>query len=125
MKRALCGLFLLCAFAFGQIGQSPMQAAPPTFPEGNRSPRQHMPPDQEAPPPQAMSTEQVQLQIEHSFHAEPALASTNVRAHVDDSSVVVTGTVDTEGQHELAMRIAKSNAGDRNVMDKIKVKTPA
>ena len=125
MKRALCGLFLFCGFVFAQVGQSPPQSTPPTFPEGNRSPRQQMPPDQEAPPPQAMSSEQTQLQIEHSFHDEPALANTNVRAEVDDSSVVVTGTVDTEGQHELAMRIAKSNAGDRNVVDKIRVKTQA
>jgi hypothetical protein len=30
--------------------------------------------------------------------------------------------VNTAEQHDLAMQIARSHAGDRNVMDKIKIK---
>src|SRR5262249_5148314 len=124
MKCTLCGLILLCTFAFGQVGQSPTQSTPPTFPENHPSGRTgQMTPDPQAP--EAKSSEQVQAQIQQQFAADPALASTNVRAKVDDSSVVLTGTVDTEGQHELAVRIAKSHAGDRNVVDKIKVKQEA
>ena len=120
MKAILYGLILSCTFAFGQMGQSPPQTTPPTFPENH--PRTQMPPETQAPPPREMSAKQVEAQIQQKFAAEPALASTNVRAKVDDTSVVLTGTVDTEGQHELAVRIAKPYAGDRSVVDNIKVK---
>ena len=36
--------------------------------------------------------------------------------------LVLTGNVDTETQHDLALRIAQSYAGDRRIVDKIKVK---
>jgi osmotically-inducible protein OsmY len=81
-----------------------------------------MPPDTQAPPPQAMSSEQVEGHILNQLKAEPTLSSTNVDARVDDGSVVLTGSVDTMTQHDLAIRIAQSNAGDRRVVDKIKVK---
>jgi osmotically-inducible protein OsmY len=81
-----------------------------------------MPPDTQALPPQAMSSEQVEGQILNQLKAEPTLSSTNVDARVDDGSVVLTGSVDTMTQHDLAIRIAQSNAGDRRVVDKIKVK---
>jgi len=45
-----------------------------------------------------------------------------LRAEVDEASVVVTGTVTTIAQRDLALRIAQSHAADRNVVDKIKVK---
>jgi len=34
----------------------------------------------------------------------------------------LTGTVDSEKQHDLAVRIAQSFAGDRQVVDKIKIR---
>jgi hypothetical protein len=128
MKPMFCWLMLLVAtLAFAQQppGQpqpgQPPQSTPPTFPEGEQSPRQ-MPPDQPAPAPEAQSSEKVQQQITQQFSAEPTLANTNVRAEVDEASVVVSGTVGTANQHDLALHIAKSYAGDRNVVDKIKVK---
>ena len=124
MSRMLCGLFLLCTFAFGQVGQSHPQTTPPTFPENHPStPSQQMPPDTQAPPPESMSAEQVQARIQQQFASEPSLATTNLSAEVDESSVVLTGAVDTERQHQLALQIAKSYAGERDVVDKIKLKT--
>ena len=81
-----------------------------------------MPPDTQAPPPQTMSTERVEQQITQHLSSEPALASTNIDAKADENSVVLTGSVDTETQHDLAVRIAQSYAGDRKVVDKIKVR---
>ena len=68
------------------------------------------------------SSHQVEGRILDQLRAEPALARTNLDARVDDSSVVLTGTVDSPAQHDLALQIAQSNAGDRKIVDKIKVK---
>jgi len=81
-----------------------------------------MPPDQEPQPSQRLSTAQVQQQIQQGLNSEPALANTNVSVKTDESSVTLTGTVDTERQHDLAVRIAHSNAGGRKVVDKIKIR---
>ncbi len=127
MKSILCGLVLLLASLClaQQPGQFPPdQSTPPTFPQG-QTPGRQMPPDQEAPPAEQMSSTQVQQQIEQHLNAEPALTSTNVGVKTDDQTVVLTGTVDTRGQHDLAMRIAKSYAGDRQIVDKIKVREHA
>jgi len=69
-----------------------------------------------------MSSERVEQQITQHLSSEAALAKTNVDAKVDESSVVLTGSVDTETQHDLAVRIAQSYAGERKLVDKIKVR---
>jgi BON domain len=130
MKHILCTIVLIAGtVAYGQMGPGqpqpgqPPQGTPPTFPEGGRqSPRQPMPPDQPAPTPEATSAEQIQQQITQQFSTEPTLSGTDLRADVDEASIVVSGTVDTVEQHDVALRIAQSHAGDRNVVDKIKVK---
>jgi BON domain-containing protein len=126
--RICCILLLLAGMGFAQQqGQpppttSPPYQTPPTFPEGRQTPRAQMPPDTEAPPPQTMSTQQVEQQITQRFSSEPELSKSNIDAKVDDNSVVLTGSVDTEVQHDLALRIARSYAGDRRIVDKVKVK---
>ena len=125
MKQILLGLVLLLTTAVlaQQPGQppptAPPQGTPPTFPE-DRAPRQQMPPDQEAPS-QASSTTRVQEQIQQGLNSEPSLRNSSVGVHVDENSVILTGTVSTEEQHDLALRIAQSHAGDRKIVDKIKV----
>ncbi len=125
-EHVLLGLALLMATAMlaQQQGQPPPtmppQGTPPTFPE-DRAPRRQMPPDQEAPP-QGLSTPEVQHQIQQGLNAEPALRNSNIVVHVDDNSVILTGTVDSEQQQDLALRIAQSYAGDRKIVDKIKIR---
>ena len=119
--------FLLASLGFAQQQGLPPPTAPPygtppTFPEGRQSPGQQMPPDQEPQPSQGLSTAQVQQQIEQGLNSEPALANTNVSVKADESAVVLIGTVDSEKQHDLAVRIAQSFAGDRQVVDKIKIR---
>jgi hypothetical protein len=128
MKRALCGLALAFAVSAFAQQQSPMNSppytTPPTFPDDQAS-RQEMPPDTKAPPPQGLSTAQVEQQIQDKFNSEPVLASANLGVKTDDKSVTLTGTVDTDAQHDLALRIAQSYAGDRKIVDKITVRGQA
>ena len=105
--------------------QAPPQSTPPTFPGQPQAPGQQptrpLPPDEQAPPPRALSTEEVQRQITMHLSSEPALERTNVDVQVSDNSVVLTGSVANEDQHDLALRIAQSYAGDRQIIDRVKV----
>ena len=123
-----CAVLFLAAIVFAQQQGQPPQTTnppyqtPPTFPEGRQAPGQQMPPDTQAPPPQTMSSQKVEGQILDQLKAEPTLSGTNIDARVDNDSVVLTGSVDTLAQHDLAVQIAQSNAGNRRIVDKIKVK---
>jgi hypothetical protein len=118
----LCGLTLLATLSFSQQQSQPPPAmppytTPPTFPES-----QQMPPDQKAPPPVALSSGRVEHEIQRHFRSEPELANSDLTVKADDTSVVLTGTVESDVQHALALRIAQSYAGDRKVVDKIQVR---
>jgi BON domain len=126
---AFCLTVLLTTVCFArQQGQPPpdMQqlshGTPPAFPS---HPQLHgqpaQPPDMKAPPPRPISTEEAQQQITAHLISEPALAQSKVGAHVTNSSVVLRGRVASEEQHDLAVRIARSYAGDRKIVDKVKV----
>jgi hypothetical protein len=127
MKRMLWCLaltFVTSAFAQQQPPtNSPPYTTPPTFPEGR--PQQQMPPDTKAPPPQDLSASEVEQQIQDKLHREPALANTQIGVKIDATSVTLTGSVDTERQRDLALRIAQSYAGQRKVVDKIKIQGQA
>jgi osmotically-inducible protein OsmY len=118
MRLATFGFVLLLAtLAFAQQqAQPPPSATPPTFPDVPQ-----MPPDQKAPPPQRLSTQEIQQQIQEHFNSEPTLANTNLAVQADESSVVLTGTVDSDVQRDLALRIVQSYAGDRKLVDRVKV----
>lgn len=83
---------------------------------------QQVPPDTHPPGQSAAPNSTVQGQIEDKIAHEPALHGTNVKVSVEETSVTLTGTVDTEQQHALALRIAQSFAGDRPIEDKIQVR---
>src|SRR5438445_12436642 len=127
MKRILWGLALVfVTSAFGQQqhpNNSPPYTTPTTFPDGR--PQQQMPPDTKAPPPQDLSGSEVEQQIQKKLSREPALASTEIGVKIDATSVTLTGSVDTERQRDLALRIAQSYAGQRKVVDKIKIQGQA
>jgi len=123
MRYLLVGVALLLgSLSFSQQqaqppSASPPYVSPPMFPEAPP-----MPPDQKAPPPQALSTMEVEKQIQEHFTSEPALANSDLSIKADESLVVLTGAVDSNVQHDLALRIAQSYAGDRKVVDKIQVR---
>jgi glucose/arabinose dehydrogenase len=118
MRLATFGFaLLLTTLAFAQQqAQPPPSATPPRFPEIPQ-----MPPDQKAPPPQGLSALEIQQQIQQHFNSEPTLANTNLAVEAAESSVVLTGTVDSDLQHDLALRIVQSYAGDRKLLDKVNV----
>jgi hypothetical protein len=129
MKCALsCAVLFVATIVLAQQqGQpppitSPPYQTPPTFPEGRQNPREQMPPDTQAPPAETMSSQRVEGQILDQLRAEPTLSGTNIDARVNDNSVVLSGNLDTLAQHDLAIQIAQSNAGNRRIVDRIKVK---
>jgi hypothetical protein len=124
MKHLLLSavLFLATTALAQQEGQHPPTTTPPTFPEGRETPRQPLPPDTQAPPAETMPSQKVEAQISDQLTAEPSLSNNNIDVRVDDNSVVLSGSVETVGQHDLAVRIARSNAGARRVVDRIKVR---
>jgi osmotically-inducible protein OsmY len=81
-----------------------------------------MPPDTKAPPPRRLSNAQIEQQIQDKLKSESELANTNVSVKADGKSVQLSGTVDTDHQHDLALRIAAVYSGDRTVVDKIQVR---
>jgi hypothetical protein len=122
MNVAVCALaFFLIMPSFAQQqpqipSTSPPYTTPPRFPEG-----QQMPPDKKAPPPRRLTSTEVKQQIKDHLASESTLATAKVNTKVERRSVELTGTVNTEAQHDLAVRIAKSYSGDRQVVDKIRV----
>lgn len=126
MKHILCGAVLLFAgLLFAQPqgpppSNSPPQGTPQTFPQEQR-PQAPLPPDTRAPAPGDLSNPEIEDQINKKLSTEPLLGEANVNAIVDDESVVLSGTVQDERQHDLALRIAESYAGDREIVDKIQV----
>lgn len=109
--RALCLAIILI-----YCGRRPLQAL------GLPAAQQASPATPEVAPPRELSTAEVEQQIHEKLRTEPALANLDVRATVDDAAVLLTGTVDSEKQHELGLRIAKSFVGKRKLLDKINVR---
>jgi hypothetical protein len=130
MKRVLCGSLLLLLLAGTLFAQqqsippynSPPVTTPPTFPQDPR-PGQPLPPDTKAPAPLDPTNAEVQDQVQHKLATEPLLERLKLKATVTDAAIVLTGTVDNEQQHKLALRVAESYAGERQVIDKIKIRS--
>lgn len=148
MSRLLCGALLL--FAVSTMAQQtepplhPPMGTPPTFPEPGPHANPPMPPDTPAPeapgttmprepdtttpgstpvgsvPEQNLPASQVQQQIQAGLNSE--LPSALVSASVDEREVVLNGTVNNEQERQAALRIAQSHAGNRQVVDKLKVR---
>ncbi len=109
-RGMLYGLALLTAtsgFALSLVRGALPQSAPPA--DHERKPR-------------TLTTDEVRQQIERSLRSEPALAGTSISVTVDDNSVLLSGGVYSEQQHDLALRIAESYAGDRKIVDRISLR---
>lgn len=124
---AVFGVLLLVTVSLAQqqgqeLPNSPPYGTPPTFPGSAQQPPAQMPPDQKAPSPRTMSTNEVEQQIQEHLNSEPALSDTRLDVIADETSVALSGTVDTEKQRSLALRIARSYAGERQIIDKIAIR---
>lgn len=142
MIRILCAgvlLFALSGFAQqpGPYG-SPPRTTPPTFPS-DQAPRvspspndqtQQTPRDQTSPfpPDVAPQTERpasaaLERTLQNKLAAEPILKNADLDVRVTERDVTVSGTVDDQRQHDAALKVVQSNAGDRHVVDKMKVRS--
>jgi osmotically-inducible protein OsmY len=81
-----------------------------------------MPPDTQAAPPRELSSSEIQDQIQSKLNSEPGLENDRVRVNVSDSEVTVTGSVDDDAERDLALRIAESFAGERQIVDKLELR---
>jgi osmotically-inducible protein OsmY len=79
-----------------------------------------MPPDTKAPAP---TSRELQQQIEQALSKESELATSNIQVLVDKNAVTLTGTIDSPDERTLALRIAQSYAGERQVIDKLKLRS--
>ena len=66
-------------------------------------------------------TATVQEQIKTALHNEPTLHNDTVNVNVTDSTIELSGTVQTGKEKQTARRIASSFAGNRRVRDRITV----
>ena len=69
----------------------------------------------------AESSDQVKNDIQTAFHNEPTLTSSNISVDVSDSKVTLSGTAPSEKDRDEARRIAQSFAGNRSMVDNVKV----
>ena len=136
MQNRVLTIFALALALFplqslAQTNPQGIPGTPPTFPSDQTKSGQtgpdtrlpsdpsSMPPDTKAPAPSSL---ELQQQIEQALSKEPDLAATDIRVMVDKSTVTLTGTVDNPNERTMALRIAQSYAGERQVIDKLKLK---
>jgi osmotically-inducible protein OsmY len=121
MGRMICALVLaLTGTGFAQQ-QSPPTAS--TSPPGTqeRTSERRTAPELAVQSSQELTTPEVQQLIHDGLSSEPALAGASVSVKTDDRAIVLMGSVGSEKQHEVALRIAQSFTGGRQIVDKIKL----
>lgn len=105
------GLLLCASLTFAQFpqrstgGQNADQNAPNTKPIH----------DQKA-------TKDVTEKLQKAFDPKnAAYAGSNIQPVVDDQNVTLNGTVKDQGQHEMAMQLARAYAGSRKIVDRLTI----
>ena len=126
-------LLLLSTVAYPQQPNTP--SAPAGIPQ---SPPDRIPPDTEAPPPQvhvpdervasgelgstspkALTSPEVRRRIVKDLHSASGLAGSNIHVKVTSKSVVLSGSILTVPDRQLAKQIAESYAGNRSVVNRL------
>ena len=59
--------------------------------------------------------------LRSAISSDPILEGANIQASVDDVSVTLTGSVQSEGQHQRALAFASQYAQYRKIVDKLTV----
>ena len=131
--RNLLATLLLFITAMALAQQSPgtppfnpnSQPNPNSAPPNEQSPAEQMPPDTKAPAHTQTASADIEKQLQSAFNQEPVLKGTDLKATADDDSVVVSGTVENEQQHKIALQLVQGKAGDRKIVDNVVVKKKA
>jgi osmotically-inducible protein OsmY len=125
MGQMTCALVLaLTGTGFAQL-QSPPPAGRPAAVSQQRASDGQTALERAAQSSEELTTPEVQHIIHDRFSSEPALADTSVSVRTDDRAIVLMGSVGSEKQHEVALRIAQSFTGGRQIVDKIKIRSIA
>src|SRR5215831_8435552 len=105
MKLLISILLVLCSTSSlsQQQGATPEQQPPAATSPRAQTPDRQIPPDTRAPTPGELASPDIQRQLQKELGREPLLSSSNVKATVDDQSIVLEGTVDNRNQHDLAL----------------------
>jgi osmotically-inducible protein OsmY len=113
MREWLLGalLCLIPGVALGQ--QSDMQVPKSQIPEDNA-------PSTKPRHDQKLSTKEVDEKLRNGFdNKNAAYAGSNIQVVVEDQSITLTGTVQSEGQREMALQLARAYADDRRIIDRL------
>jgi hypothetical protein len=128
MKLLLAILLVLCTtpgVSHSQQQPTPPEQQPPSTSapnQPNEIPNRQLPPDTKAPTPGQLSSPDIERQLQKELSRNPVLSDTGIKATVDDATIVLDGTVENRQQHDLALQLAQSYAGQRKIVDKIVVR---
>jgi ribosome-associated protein YbcJ (S4-like RNA binding protein) len=124
MKLLLSILLVLCTTPSlsQQQGRPPEQQPPAMMSPRAQTPSRQIPPDTRAPTPGELASPDIQQQLQKELSRDPVLSGANVKAVVDDQNIVLDGTVESRSQHDLALQLAQSYAGQRKIVDKIVIR---
>jgi osmotically-inducible protein OsmY len=88
-----------------------------------------MPPDTPAPRPDPGSSQSegtsadIAEKIQQKLDTEPLLSSSNLKVAVDDHSVTLTGTVNSQQEREVALSMLALYAGKREIVDRTRLRS--
>ena len=105
------------------LSQQPLPANPPANPPLQRQ----MPPDTKAPvptqsSPAQMSSAEIERVMQKNFDHDSNLANARIQVSVDEKNVFLSGTVESRKQHDLALQLAQSYAGERKIVDNLTIR---
>lgn len=69
-----------------------------------------------------MANSDIQSQVENAVGNDPSLSGAQVQASVDDQSITLTGTVQSQAQKDRVMALVSPYQGRRKIVDKVTVK---
>ncbi|HEX4920090.1 MAG TPA: BON domain-containing protein, partial [Candidatus Bathyarchaeia archaeon] len=71
-----------------------------------------------------LSSRETKGAIEEKLKSEPGLESKDIQVTLSAHAVKLSGSVVSSDDRDKAVRIARSNAGDREVQDHLIIQTP-
>jgi osmotically-inducible protein OsmY len=72
-----------------------------------------------------MTSSDIQQQIQETISEDPTLSDATIHAKVNDQSITLTGTAQSETQHRRVLQTVQPYTGQRKIVDKIVVKEKA
>lgn len=120
---ALALLIMLAPLALGrQQPSNPGQSAPAASPQASPETQQPQQEPQANPQDKSGVNSQIQSNVASSLKSDPALSGTDVQVSVDDVSITLTGSVQSQAQLDRMMALVSPYQRYRSVVNKVKVR---